>query len=64
MIKLSELKYLKYLNDVKFLVVIFLIVGGIYLMVKSPTIKTTMELQLYKDSIVQDSIKLDTNAHR
>jgi len=45
---LKDLQYLKYLNDVRFLVVLVIIVGGIYLLVKSPKIKTTMEVELYK----------------
>jgi len=45
---LKDLQYLKYLNDVRFLVVLVIIVGGLYLMVKSPKIKTSMEVELYK----------------
>lgn len=45
---LKDFQYLKYLNDVKLLVVLVIIVGGIYLLVKSPKIKTTMEVELYK----------------
>ena len=45
---LKDLQYLKYLNDVRFLVVLVIIVGGIYLMIKNPKIKTTMEVELYK----------------
>lgn len=60
---LKDFQYLKYLNDVKFLVVLTIIVGGIYLMVKSPKIKTTMEVELYKtDSsfIKNDTTSVDT----
>lgn len=62
---LKDLQYIKYLNDVKFLVIIALIVGGIYLSIKSPKIKTTMEVELYNttiDTLSIDTLKQDTNA--
>lgn len=62
---LKDLQYLKYLNDIKFLVIIAIVIGGIYLSIKSPKIKTTMEVELYKtklDTLNSDTLKLDTNA--
>ena len=62
---LKDLQYIKYLNDIKFLLVVAIIVGGIYLSIKSPKIKTTMEVELYNttiDTLSIDTLKQDTNA--
>lgn len=68
MINLKDLQYLKYLNSIRLLLVVFLILFTTYLMFKSPRIETTTKIQLDKvivDSVVNnDTIKIDTNAHR
>lgn len=68
MINLKDLQYLKYLNSIRLLLVVFLILFTTYLIFKSPRIETTTKIQLDKvivDSVVNnDTIKIDTNAHR
>lgn len=62
---LKDLQYLKYLNSIRPIVFLALILLGAYLMTGKPKkIKTSMEIELYKrDSILQDSIKKDSNAN-
>ena len=55
---LKDLQYLKYLNSVKVLTIVFLVCLTIYLIVKSPSIETTTKIQL--DGLIVDSISTDT----
>lgn len=68
MINFKDLQYLKYLNSIRLLLIVFLILLTTYLIFKSPSIETTTKIQLDKvivDSVVNtDTIKIDTNAHR
>ena len=56
---LKDLQYLKYINDIRFIAVVAIIAITAYLIIKSPSIKYTTEIQLEKTI---DTLKQDTNA--
>lgn len=56
---LKDLQYLKYINDIKFIALALIIAATAYLLIKSPKIKYTTEIQLEKKL---DTLKIDTNA--
>jgi hypothetical protein len=59
--KLSDLKYLNYLKDVKTLVIIFLVLFAVYFIVKSPKIELNTKIQFEQpiDTIKTDSSTLN-----
>lgn len=57
---LKDLQYLKYINDIRFITVVAIIAITSYLVIKSPKIKYTTEIQLEKSV---DTLKQDTNAY-
>lgn len=60
---LKDLQYLKHLNSLRSIVIIFIIALTVYLIVKSPKIKYTTEIQLEKAAdtlLVKDTLKQDT----
>lgn len=54
---LKDIQYLKYLNSIRPIVYMFLLIIGVYLLTDKPKkIKTSMEIELYK----RDSLRMDT----
>lgn len=55
---LKDLQYLKYLNTIRPIIFLLLIIIGVWLLTGKPKkIKTSMEIELYqRDSLLQDSL--------